>query len=388
MRRGPALAAALVVLASPLWPATAQSPAPGALTVATYECPPFVMRDAAGAYDGIAIHLLEEVAADLGLDYRLVESSLPQLLEDATTGQIDAGISCVSITADREARMDFSHSFYETHLAIAVKEAGLLSILRNFVTNRETLFWLGIVLLLASVVGGLFYALEHRINPKLYSRKTRSGRIIEGFILGLLFITRGPVNYYEFQTLTGRVLTVLLAVGTTLFIASFTAVLASAFTIDRLRSNITGPADLARVQVAVKEGSTAGVYLDTLGIGYRAVPTVPEMLGLLAAGQVDAVVADDPVLRYLIKQSQERGRIRSSPSCPTSSTARITASSCRRAPSLSRISTEPSWPCATARAGTPISVATSGRPADRAPTVGGSETGIRARACRRASGAI
>ena len=308
MRPGSALAAALVVLASPLWPATAQSPAPGALTVATYECPPFVMRDAAGAYDGIAIHLLEEVAADLGLDYRLVESSLPQLLEDATTGQIDAGISCVSITADREARMDFSHSFYETHLAIAVKEAGLLSILRNFVTNRETLFWLGIVLLLASVVGGLFYALEHRINPKLYSRKTRSGRIIEGFILGLLFITRGPVNYYEFQTLTGRVLTVLLAVGTTLFIASFTAVLASAFTIDRLRSNITGPADLARVQVAVKEGSTAGVYLDTLGIGYRAVPTVPEMLGLLAAGQVDAVVADDPVLRYLIKQSQERGK--------------------------------------------------------------------------------
>ena len=50
---------------------------------------------------------------------------------------------------------------------------------------------------------------------------------MEGFILGLLFITRGPVNYYEFQTLTGRVLTVLLAVFTTLFVASITAILAS-----------------------------------------------------------------------------------------------------------------------------------------------------------------
>jgi polar amino acid transport system substrate-binding protein len=299
------LAAALLAIASVFSPALAQTPAVP-LTVATYDCPPFVMRDATGAYEGIAIHLLEQLAIDLGLDYTLVERPLAGLLEDAAAGRIDAGISCISITAEREVRMDFSHSFYETHLAIAVKEAGLLSFLVNVLTNPDTLFWLGVVLVLASAVGGLFYALEHRINPKLYSRKTRAGRIVEGFILGLLFITRGPVNYYEFQTLTGRVVTVLLAVGTTLFIASFTAVLASAFTVDRLRSSITGPADLAGLRVAVKNESTAGIYLDTRGIGYRTLPTVPEALALLSAGEVDAVVGDDPVLRYLIKQGQEQ----------------------------------------------------------------------------------
>jgi polar amino acid transport system substrate-binding protein len=193
-------------------------------------------------------------------------------------------------------------------MAIAVAEEPIWSTIGNLLTDRDTLFWLGVLMLVASLVGGVYYLLEHRINPKLYSRKTTLGRMVEGFILGLLFITRGPVNYYEFQTLAGRVLTVMLAVATTLFVASFTAILASAFTLDRLRSNITGPSDLNGVRVGVKAAATSERYLDRLGIGYRTYETVPEMLDALEAGRLDAVVADDPVLRYEIRSGATEGR--------------------------------------------------------------------------------
>ena len=102
-------------------------------------------------------------------------------------------------------------------------------------------------------------------------------------------------------------MTVLLAIATTVFVASFTAALASAFTLDRLRSDITGPADLSGLNVGVKTASTSGEYLDRLGIGYRTFETVTELLQELESGNLDAVVADDPVLRFEIKAGKEWG---------------------------------------------------------------------------------
>jgi polar amino acid transport system substrate-binding protein len=279
-----------------------------AISVATYECPPFVMRDGDGLYTGLSIHLWEEIAQNLNVEYDFVELPLDDLLAAAAEGSIDAGVSCVSITHEREETVDFSHSFYETHLAIAVREEGLLVTLKNIFSDSETLYWLVVVVLLASAVGAIYYLLEHRINPKLYSRQTKAGQAVESFLLGLLFITRGPINYYEFKTLAGRAMTVMLAVLSTLFIASFTAVLASAFTIDRLRSTITGPRDLAGISSGVKAASTAGEYLDELGIGFRTFETVTDMLDALERGTIKAAVMDDPVVRYEIKLGQSEGR--------------------------------------------------------------------------------
>jgi polar amino acid transport system substrate-binding protein len=280
---------------------------PAVLTVATYECPPFVLREGTG-WSGLGILFWEDMARLMNRQFEYRELPLDDLLHAAETGEIDIGVSCISITEAREERVDFSHALYQTHLAIAVRDEPIWVTIRNFLTDRETLFWLGILMAVAALVGGLFYLLEHRINPKLYTRKTAAGKMLEGFVMGLLFITRGPFNYYEFKTLTGRVLTVLLAVSTTLFVASFTAILASTFTLDRLRTNVTGPSDLAGLRVGIKEATTSGPYLDALGIGYRAFATVPEMLDALDAGRLDAVVADDPVLRFEIRTGAEDGR--------------------------------------------------------------------------------
>lgn len=280
---------------------------PSELVVGTYECPPFVIREADGAWTGLGILLWEEVAAQLDWPYVFEELPLPALLDAAEAGQIDVGVSCISITPDREERMDFSHSLHETHLSIAVRDETVWVVIVNVLTDANALYWLGVLALVASCVGGIYYLLEHRINPKIYSRPSTLGRVVEAFLLGLLSITRGPVNYYEFKTIAGRVLTVLLAVATTLFLASFTAILASAFTLDRLKADITGPADLAGLRVGVKEASTSQRYLDRMGFSYVTYAEVPTMLDALQRGWIDAVVADDPVLRYEIKRGTESG---------------------------------------------------------------------------------
>jgi len=277
------------------------------LIIGTYECPPFAMRESDGSWSGLGILLWEEVADQLGRPYSFEELPLSDLLDAAEAGRIDVGVSCISITPEREERVDFSHSLHETHLAIAVRDEPVWVALAQILTDANTLYWLGVLVLVASCIGGIYYLLEHRINPKIYSRPTALGRGLEAFLLGLLSITRGPVNYYEFKTMSGRVLTVLLAVTTTLFLAGFTAILASAFTLDRIRSNITGPADLAGLRVAVKEAATSQRYLDRMGISHTTYADVPTMLEALQRGWIDAVVADDPVLRYEIKRGTENG---------------------------------------------------------------------------------
>jgi polar amino acid transport system substrate-binding protein len=311
------LAALLLVCAASA--ATAQTPATGApqtpdigtpLRIGIYECPPFVIREDDGAFSGVSIHLWQGIAEQLALAFQYVESDLPGLLDGVASGEFDAAISCVSITPEREEFIDFSHSFYETHLSIAVREQGIGERLAGFLGNRQALIILGAVFGLAGLVGGLFYLIERGSNKKLYSRPTLAGRMTEAFIMGLLFITRGPVNYYEFHTLAGRVLTVLLAVFTTLFLASFTAILASSFTIDRLNSRIGGPEDLESVTVGAKASSTSSAYLEARGIVYRAFDDHDAILAALESGLIDAAVGDDPILKYEIRQGQENGRFK------------------------------------------------------------------------------
>ncbi|WP_419207748.1 substrate-binding periplasmic protein [Photobacterium leiognathi subsp. mandapamensis] len=278
------------------------------LIIGTYLCPPFVMQDQFGEYTGLSVLLWQQIAEKLQLPYRFQNYPLKELLLAVANKEVDIGLSCLSITPEREEIIDFSHSFYETHLAIVVKSAGYFDTLKSIITNRHLLTIIGIFFTAAALVGGLYYLLEHRVNDKLYSMRSRPAQLIEGFILGLLFITKGPFNYYEFKTLTGRVLTVCLAVFTTLFIASITAVLASTFTVGLISNDIKSPHDLVNVSTGAKTASTSSQFLTRHSIVHRQYDTVPDMLDALDRGEIDAVVGDDAIVKYRIKMAKEKGK--------------------------------------------------------------------------------
>jgi polar amino acid transport system substrate-binding protein len=291
------------------FPLCAQS-ADRSVRVAAYICPPFVMNDA-GQYSGLSIFLLDKYAGQMGFEYSIEEHGLKEMLEAVAQGKADIGVSCLSITQEREEIIDFSHSFFETHLAIAVKQHNLLHSIKNFFYNKRLLIVVGIIFGVAALIGIMLYLLEHNINDKLYSMKNKGGKLMEAFIVGLLFVTSGPIRFYEFKTLSGRALTAFLAVGSTIMIASITALLASTFTLDQLRSEIKGPQDLAKVRVGAVETSTSFEYLQEKGINSRTFSDIKELLTALEEGRLDAVVSDDAVLRYKIKEAQAKGRYES-----------------------------------------------------------------------------
>jgi polar amino acid transport system substrate-binding protein len=305
-------------IAAVLWPSLAAAQTeqqantqPGKLIVSAGHCPPFVINDN-GQFTGLGIFLWERIAASIGIDYELREVDLAKMLESIAqqdaARKADLGISCLSVTSEREKVINFSHSFYETYTGIAVRDNGITGTLMAALTNPIVIRALLFVLLVAAVVGGLFYALEHRVNTKLYSMKGRAGRWLEALIVGALFVTRGPIRYYEFHTPTARILSAILAIGSTFLIAGITAVLAGAFTLENLQNRITGLQDLQRVRVGAMADSTSSDFLQRHGIIHRRGKDLQVLLDDLDQGRLDAVVSDEAFLRYNIRLQQEQGR--------------------------------------------------------------------------------
>ena len=302
---------ALALMLAPAWlMAQSGQPPQEKVLVAAAPCPPFVIVEE-GQFSGLAIYLWEQVAQQIGIEYDLVEMPLGKMLgaisEDRPVRKAAVGISCLSITAEREKVIDFSHSFYETYTGIAVREQGLMDVLAGFFSNSAVWRALGIVLAIAAVVGGIFFALEGRINPRVYATTGPVARFFEALIVGLLFVTRGPLKYYDFQTTTARFLSAFLAIGGTFLIAGVTALLASAFTVESLRSQVSGLDDLKKFRVAALEASTSSSFLRANGIPHQTREDLDTMMNDLEQRRLDAIVADEAFLKYAINKGKEQG---------------------------------------------------------------------------------
>jgi polar amino acid transport system substrate-binding protein len=284
------------------------------LTVGIAECPPFVIFED-GRYSGLAVYLWEQVGNELGLGWNYEEYRLGGLLETITTADPaelpDVGISCTSVTAEREELIDFSHSFHETYTAIAVRETTLWSAVIGFFSNSRVVKAVLIILGVAALIGGVFFLLEHRVNKKIFSSQTVLGRILEPIIVGLMFISNGPIRFYRFKTLTGRVLATVLTFMSTFFIAAITAVLASSFTLDAMRTEIRSLDDLRNLHVGALEGSTSSELLSSYAIRHETRQDLDELINDLEAGRLEAIVSDAAFLQYRINQGKSQGQFKS-----------------------------------------------------------------------------
>ncbi len=308
------LAAAFPFFAPAAIAADQDGATPAPLTVAVAECPPFVTLDN-GRVSGLAVYLWEQVGRDLGLSWNYVEFSLGSLLE--TIGATDeselpdVGISCTSVTAEREELIDFSHSFHETYTAIAVRETTLWSAVAGFFSSPRVLKAVLFILGIAALIGAVFYLLEHRINKKLFSSDTRLGRILEPAIIGLMFVTNGPIRFYRFKTLSARVLSTVLTLSSTFFIASVTAVLASSFTLSAMQTDVRTLDDLRSLHVGALSASTSSAFLSANGIRHETRPDLDTLVNDLDAGDLDAIVSDAAFLQYRINRGKQRGKFKS-----------------------------------------------------------------------------
>jgi polar amino acid transport system substrate-binding protein len=270
------------------------------LNIATKDTPPFAMKGPDGKWTGLAIDLMTEIARNTGKKIRWTETdTVKGLLSAVAEGRADGAIAAITITADREKIVDFSHGYYESGLAIAVRKRHGASFWVGLEALGSPAFLgtVGVLVALLFIVGALVWLIEKKQNSSHFEKSAAKG-VASGFWWAAVTMT--TVGYGDKAPITplGRLVAVIWMFAALILTAVFTAHLTSALTIHRLYGPVTSPADLFRSRVGVVEGTTSGAYLRGRAIRTISLPSIASGLEALEAGVIDAFVHDEPILRY------------------------------------------------------------------------------------------
>ncbi|MEN8245326.1 MAG: transporter substrate-binding domain-containing protein [Thermodesulfobacteriota bacterium] len=280
---------------------------------------PFVIKEQ-GRLSGFSIDLWRELASRAGFTttYRFVDS-LVELLDGIENDSADAAISAVNITASREAKMDFSHSYFHSGLQVLVRsaEAGIATqvwtTIVSILTSRKfmaAIFFLFAMLVMAAHV---IWLLERRRN-RHFAKNYWPG-VWDAFWWSLVTVTTVGYGDKILRTHPGRAFAVLWIIFGYLGFVWFTAIVSSTVTVSRLTSNITGPGALAGHRVGTVRRSTSAVWLSKNVPGARILlyNVIDKAFDDLINGEIDAVVYDAPSVLYF---SSHRGKSLTRPAGP------------------------------------------------------------------------
>jgi polar amino acid transport system substrate-binding protein len=272
--------------------------APPVLKVIVRNIEPFCfVRD--GRRMGFAVDLWAEIARSAGFVSEMQEAESAQALVEALASKKgDIGIGALSITAQREQVIDFSYPFYNSGLDIvtSTEKSSILSMIR-VLFNAQLLKTLGLLLAIVICFSHLLWLAERRGNPDEFPDGYKAG-IRESLWWTLtILITLGCENKSP-RGLPGRFLAIGWMASGVLMISLITASFSSSLTVRSLSGKINGPSDLSGHEIATVEGSTAERWLRSRNLKVKMFPNVLDAMAAVSAEQADAVVYDEPVLRY------------------------------------------------------------------------------------------
>jgi polar amino acid transport system substrate-binding protein len=285
-------------LLSPVWAQSSPQPKTDELRVATRLITPFAMENS-GRFTGFSMELWQKIAADLGKTYKIVVyPTLPEVLSAVQTQKVDVAIAAISITAEREQKLDFSYPMFNSGLQILVrspKKSGFVpNLLRDLISP--------IFLQLFAVSLGMVVVAAHIIW--LLERRHPKSAIDEAYFPGIF-----EAAWWAAATLAtqaeempkgplGRLMAVFWMFIAVVFVAYFTATVTTSMTVQTLQGDIKGLDDLQNRTVATTAGSTAAEFLRTKKIKTLEVDKIDSAYDALLKQQADAVVFDAPVLMY------------------------------------------------------------------------------------------
>jgi ABC-type amino acid transport substrate-binding protein len=280
------------------------------LKVYTKPIEPFAFeRD--GKPVGFSIDLWDRIAKETGQEYELHwVKSVGDVLDAVKKKEADVGVAAISITAEREAAVDFSQPFYESGLSILVNAEGqsTLGALAKSLFTPEFVKLLLVILGILVVTGHLIWFFERKRNPEQFPAPYFRG-VWESTWWGISTILSGGCDAKGPMALGGRIVGAAWMLVCIVFITYFTASITTIMTVNQLTSDISGPNDLPGRAVATVKGSTAERYLTTRRMEVQSVATIEEAYDLLAKGKVQAVVYDAPILLYHLKSAPAKQKL-------------------------------------------------------------------------------
>jgi ABC-type amino acid transport substrate-binding protein len=279
------------------------------LVVGTFEAPPFSFKTNEGRWTGISIELWENIVNEIGLKYDYEERTVKGLLDGVTDESLDAVVTALTLTTEREKLFDFTHSFYNTGLGIAVeaKKGSLWKAVFKRFLSPEFLRIIGALIGGLVIVGIIIWLLERKKNKEHFGGDVKKG-IGDGIWWSVVTMTTVGYGDKAPKSLAGRLIATVWIFSGVILVSVFIATITSALTVSQLEYAIGGPEDLPKVTVGTIRHTTSEVYLKENRISYIPFDTASEGLKAVEDSAINALVYDAPLLQYFANKDY-RGKI-------------------------------------------------------------------------------
>lgn len=268
------------------------------LTVATVTRKPF-SHVADGVDTGFSIELWALIAEELDRDYTISRfETFPEMLASVEAGDADVAAANISITADREATLDFTQPIFSSGLRVMVR-AGQVSGSSILTAIWNLDFLIAALAAFALLLGGgmLMWWLEGRDGQE-YFRGTAREKSFPAFWWALNLVVNGGFEERVPRTALGRVFATILVVSSLFIVSIFVAHITAAMTVNAIQSSVQSVNDLYGKKVGTTSGSTAEAFLNGRDIDSEWFASLDTLIEAFEAEEIEAVVFDAPILSY------------------------------------------------------------------------------------------
>lgn len=274
------------------------------VNVCIKQFPPLVFKN----QTGFCIDMVESISKRNHLNHSYVmTNSVKELLDLVIDGTCDLGFAGITITADREKRVDFSQPFFDSGLLIATGQkpasrvTGVMKVILRVVGFSAILFFIGL-----SLIAHLIWLIERDDqDPRSFSTTYRKG-ILDAYWWAVVTMT--TVGYGDKcpKKISGRMIAGFWMIIGIIWFAGFTATLSTALTVDHFENTgISNLSDLNGRTVGIISGTTSESFLRYHNVETISVENLNALIALIKNKLVDAVVYDAPVLLYAAKNDPD-----------------------------------------------------------------------------------
>ena len=275
---------------------------------------PFVIKD--NVFKGISVEIWKELALSEGLEYEFVpQNSVANSIDSINKGELDIIIGPISITSERLEKVAFTQPYFYAKIGLLVSPESptVWSIIRPFFG----LAFISSVCLLTAllfIMGNLLWLAERRRNKEQFPPDYFHG---VGNAMWFALVTLTTVGYGDMTPVTksGRIITGVWMILTTVTISSLTAGIATALTVSLTNQRVTEfsyPQDIKDARVSVVKGSTGEKWAKQYEARVNQTETLVDAINLLKLNEVDGVIFDVPALQYYLGNAPEE-RLKLSP---------------------------------------------------------------------------
>lgn len=277
------------------------------LNFATVERAPFaILND--GVPSGFSVELMQDIAEHMGREITFdFFDDFPAMLAALDSGEHDGAVANISITADRELTLDFTHPIFDGGIGVLLLDDDSGGSFLSALFTQNVLY-VGLAALgLLFGCGVMMWWLERR--SQAYFDRKGGDAMFHSFWWSLNLVVNGGFEERVPQTPAGRMLAISMVVMSLFVVSAFVATITSTMTIEALQDNIASINDLEGRRVATIDQSTSAAFLDARDLSYVAYNSPAEMFTELEAGGLDAIVFDAPILSYysnILKEPETR----------------------------------------------------------------------------------